>query len=403
MNAHPGQSVAAYRPPTPLQLDLAERMRAHGPIPFADFMRECLYHPEFGYYSRPEARRFADYYTSVDVHPIFGRLLARQLEEMWRALDCPAEFLVVEAGAGTGGLAAHILDFAARSIPNFYQALRYSAVEQSSARRHAHAERLEEHISRGRAISAAELPREIPVGCILSNELFDALPAHRVLFKNGALCEMFVGLSAYGPEDDVAKGSPGSARRSAELVERSGPLSSPEIGEYFLDQGITLREGQVAEAGLEACSWFLDAGRRLGRGFVLTIDYGYEARELYNHRHFRGTLLAYSRHRVSENFLDAPGEQDLTAHVNFTALDAWGRRAGLARTGCVSQMAFLVGLGRANEFADLYASDASEVEKIRARLLLKTLLHPDGMGGTFQVCIHHKGISAPLLTGLQGI
>ena len=403
MNARPGPEVAARRPPTPLQLQLAERMRAHGPLPFAAFMRECLYHPEFGYYSRPEARHFGDYYTSVDVHPIFGRLLARQLAEMWHALDFPTRFLVVETGAGTGGLAAQVLDFAVRALPDFYQALRYVAVEQSPARRHAHAERLEAHVSRGRAISAAELPREIPEGCILSNELFDALPVHRVLCKKGALHEMFVGLRASGAGHDLVEGFPGSAMRSAELEERPGPLSSSEIEEYFLEQGITLREGQFAEAGLEVCRWFLDAGRRLGRGFVLTIDYGYEARELYGERHLRGTLLAYSRHRVSENFLDAPGEQDLTAHVNFTALDVWGGREGLARTGCVSQMAFLVGLGRANEFADLYASDASEVEKIRARLLLKTLLHPEGMGGTFQVCVHHKGISAPRLTGLQGI
>src|ERR1700730_1435760 len=121
MNARPGPEVAAHRPPTPLQLQLAEHMRAHAPIRFADFMRECLYHPEFGYYSRPETRHFADYYTSVDVHPIFGRLLARQLAEMWHALDCPAEFLVVEAGAGTGGLAAHFLDFVVRALPDFYQ------------------------------------------------------------------------------------------------------------------------------------------------------------------------------------------------------------------------------------------------------------------------------------------
>src|SRR3984893_13124780 len=109
MNARPGPEVAARRPPTPLQLQLAERMRAHGPLPFAVFMRECLYHPVFGYYSRLEARHFGDYYTSVDVHPIFGRLLARQLAEMWRVLGSPRPFLVVEAGAGGGCLRGHLL------------------------------------------------------------------------------------------------------------------------------------------------------------------------------------------------------------------------------------------------------------------------------------------------------
>lgn len=384
---------------TPLQQELAGRIRAHGPLPFADFMRECLYHPEFGYYSRPEAQRFADFYTSVDVHPIFGRLLARQLAEMWQALGCPGEFWAVEGGAGTGRLAAQVLDFAARELPDFYGAMKYVAVEQSPARRAAQAATLGPHLSRGRATVAAELPQEIPVGCILSNELLDALPVHRVVVERGALREVYVGLRA-GRREDGTRSDDSSA---SELEEHLGPLTTPEVEEYFRQQGITLQETQQAEAGLDACRWMLDAGRRLERGFVLTVDYGHEAAELYNERHMRGTLLAYSQHRVKEGYLHAPGEQDLTAHVNFTALDVWGRRAGLERSGCVSQMAFLMALGRTNEFADLYPPDASEVERVRARLLLKTLIHPEGMGETFQVCIHHKGIEAPRLTGLAGI
>src|SRR4029077_15081412 len=126
--------------------------------------------------------------------------------------------------------------------------------------------------------------------------------------------------------------------------EERGPLSSAGIANYFQEQQIEPRKGQQAEANLDACTWIMDAGRRLHRGFVLTIDYGHEAAELYNERHMRGTLLAYSAHRATEDFLAHPGEQDLTEHVNFTALDLWGRRAGLARTGCVSQMAFLLAL-----------------------------------------------------------
>jgi SAM-dependent MidA family methyltransferase len=187
------------------------------------------------------------------------------------------------------------------------------------------------------------------------------------------------------------------------FTEQTGALSSGEIVEYFGEQKIIVREGQQAEVNLEACKWILDVGRKLHRGFVLTIDYGHEAAELYNERHMRGTLLAYSDHRATEEFLERPGEQDLTAHVNFTALDLWGRRAGLERTGSVSQMAFLIALGRANEFADLYDEDSSEVERVRARLLLKTLVHPEGMGETFQVFIQHKGIPQPHLTGLAGI
>jgi SAM-dependent MidA family methyltransferase len=370
---------------TPLARALAERIRGSGPIPFAEYMRECLYHPEFGYYSKPEARRFADFYTNVDVHPIFGRLLARQFAEMWDMLGCPREFYAVEVGAGTGRLAGQILDFAARKLPEFYGALQYVSVEQSKARRERQRENLRTHLENGTAISAAELPHGIPAGCVFSNELLDALPVHRLLVQRRNLREIYI-----NSNEDV-------------FTEEPGLLTSADIEQYFEEQHITLREGQQAEVNLEACQWIQDVGRRLDRGFVMTVDYGHEAAELYNERHMRGTLLAYSEHRASEDFFVSPGEQDLTAHVNFTALDVWGRRAGLSRTGCVSQMAFLVALGRANEFADLYDEDSSEVERIRARLLLKSLINPEGMGETFQVFIQHKGIAQPHLTGLQGI
>ena len=368
---------------TPLAGLLAERIRQRGAIPFAEYMRECLYHPEHGYYSRPEAKRFADFYTSVDVHPIFGRLLARQFGEMWALAGKPQPFWVVEAGAGTGRLARHVLDFAARELSGFYGALRYVAVESSAARRAAHAALLAAHGEGGRASSAAELPEQIPVGCVFSNELLDALPVHRVVNEQRTLREMYVALDG------------------EEFCEQLGPPSTLALVEYFRAQGIELREGQQAEAGLTACEWIGDAGRRLHRGFVLTVDYGHEARELYNERHMRGTLLAYHQHRAGEYFYRAPGEQDLTAHVNFTALDLWGRRAGLERAGLVSLAQFLLALGRGNEFADLYEEGQSEVERLRARLLLKNLIHPEGMGETFQVFIQYKGVETPLLTGLE--
>jgi SAM-dependent MidA family methyltransferase len=376
---------ALSTPPAPLERELLQRIRKRGPIPFAEFMGECLYHPQWGYYSKAEAVRFADYYTSVDVHPIFARLLARQLAEMWERLDRPAEFCLAEGAAGTGRLAAQFLDFAARELAEFYGALRYVAVETSAARRATHAAALASHIATGRVVSAAELPAEISCGCILSNELLDAMPVHRVVCEGGELREVYV-----AAEGDA-------------LREESGPLSDPEIATFFREQGVALREGQQAEAGLAACKWIEQAGVRLGRGFVLTVDYGHEAAELYNERHQRGTALAYAGHKVSEDLLRAPGEQDLTAHVSFTALEKWGRRSGLERTGLVTQMEFLMAMGRANEFADLYEPGASEVEKIRGRLLLKTLINPEGMGETFRVFVQHKGIETPELTGLAGL
>jgi SAM-dependent MidA family methyltransferase len=366
---------------TPLARELFARIAAHGPITFAEYMEACLYHPQHGYYSSARRTRFADYYTSVDVHPIFGRLLARQLEQMWRILDRPTQFVVVEAGASVGRLAKHILDFAAARLPEFYAALQYVAVERSAARRARQATALAVHLEAGRAQRSAELPSNISDGCILSNELFDAMPVHRVVQQDGKLQEIKV----------ISSGE--------SLADWLNESLSPGIAEYFARQEIKLEEGQHAEANLAACKWITDAARSLNRGYVLTVDYGYPARQLYNSQRRTGTLLAYRDHKVSENYYDAPGEQDLTAHVNFTALELWGEDAGLEPVGLAPQSRFLVALGRANEFADLYDVGQSETERVRAQLQLSSLIHPEGMGETFQVFIQQKGIasSTPLI------
>jgi SAM-dependent MidA family methyltransferase len=361
---------------TPLARELAARISANGPINFAEYMEACLYHPEFGYYSSEKRTRFADYFTSVDVHPIFGRLLARQLGQMWQILDRPSEFVIVESGAGIGRLAKHILDFAASQLPEFYSALHYVTVERSAARRATHAKFLASHFAAGRAKSSAELPENISAGCILSNEMFDAMPVHRVIQRNGKLHEINVGFDEENFADHISD------------------ILDTGIAEYFARQEIKLVEDQHAEVNLAACKWISDTARRLNRGYLLTIDYGYLARELYNSCRMRGTLLAYRDHKVSENYYAAPGEQDLTAHVNFTALEIWGRDSGFEMLGLVPQSRFLVSLGRKNEFADLYDAGQSETDRVRAQLQLSSLIHPEGMGETFQVFIQKKGIKS---------
>jgi SAM-dependent MidA family methyltransferase len=370
---------------TPLAELLAERIRRCGPVTFADFMRECLYHPVHGYYSKLEAARLADYYTSVDVHPIFGRLLARQLGEMWEHLGRPAEFTLVECGAGVGLLAAQILDFSESNLPAFYGALRYVAVERSAARREQAAGRSKRHGEAGHFAASIEIPPRISAGCLFSNELLDALPVHRTVMLGDVVREVFV---------NFANGC---------FVDSIAPLSTCAIQEYFAIQGVTFQEGQHAEAGLEACDWITEVGRRLERGYVLTIDYGHRAAELFDGYHMRGTLLAYQNHRATENYYASPGEQDLTAHVNFAALETWGKRAGLETAGMTSQTAFLLALGRGNEFADLYDEGQTELEQARARLQLKTLIYPEGMGERFQVLIQQKGTGTAQLTGLAAI
>ena len=370
---------------TPLAELLAERIRRFGPLTFADFMRECLYHPVHGYYSKAESKRFADYYTSVDVHPIFARLLSRQFAEMWEGLGRPAGFALVETGAGVGRFACQVLDFCEAELPAFYRALRYAAVERSALRREQATIHLKRHAAAGHFAACAEVPAHIAAGCFFSNELVDALPVHRVVMEGGALKEILVGF------------------RDGSFTDVVAPLSTCAISEYFAAQDIALCEGQHAEAGLEACDWIVEIGRRLERGYVLTIDYGHPAAELFDDRHMRGTLLAYQNHRANEEFYASPGEQDLTAHVNFTALESWGRRSGLETAGCTSQTAFLLALGQGNEFADLYDEGQTEADRTKARLQLKTLIHPEGMGERFQVLIQRKGGVSERLTGLGGV
>jgi len=368
---------------TPLAELLADRIRRFGPITFADYMRECLYHPVHGYYSKAEAKRFADYYTSVDVHPIFARLLARQFAEMWERLGRPAEFMLVEAGAGAGRFAAQVLDFCQAKVPAFYAALRYVAVERSASRREQATIYSKPHATAGHFASSAEVPAHIVAGCFFSNELIDALPVHRVVMNSDAMKEILVGF------------------RDGKFVDVVAPVSTCAISEYFAAQGIGLIDGQHAEAVLEACDWISEIGWRLERGYVLTIDYGHPAADLFDDHHMRGTLLAYQNHRASEDFYASPSEQDLTAHVNFTALELWGKRSGLETAGFTPQTAFLLALGQGNEFADLYDEGQTEAERTKARLQLKTLIHPEGMGERFQVLVQRKGVDASQLTGFQ--
>jgi SAM-dependent MidA family methyltransferase len=368
---------------TALHKLLIENIHAGGPITFADYMETCLYHPEFGYYSGSLERRRADYYTSVDMSPIFGRLIARQLYEMWMLLASPSRFTIVELGAGTGSLARQILDFSRDKLPIFYAAIEYRVIEISVKRLDVAGGVLADHILAGHVFVLKETSEVIPQGCILSNEFLDALPVHRVVMHEGKFEEIYV--DAIGDA----------------LIERRMPVSSPELEEYFRRQQVELREGQHAEAAVRACEWIETIGGILGRGFVLTIDYGREARELYDEHHMSGTMLAYWQHRASEDFYRAPGEQDLTAHANFTALDSWGAKSGLVRTGLTSQTNFLLSLAREFHFADLKVEGAGEAGQVRSRLQFKSLIFPEGMGETFQVMVQHKGIAQPVLTGLK--
>ena len=360
---------------------LVDRIARAGPLTFAAFMEACLYHPEHGYYTRRvPATGPRDYVTSPEVGPLFGRLLAWQLREMWELLGRPGRFDLVECGAGRGALAAGILEAVHAKAPDFAAALRVTLIEVSPRLREQAQAALE---GQGERVAIVEqLPAGVS-GCLLSNELVDALPVHRLVRRGRGLRESYV------------------SARGGELAEVESEPSSPALARYLERYGAPLQEDQHAEINLAALDWLQQAAAALERGFLLTIDYGYRARELYGAAHQRGTLLAYREHRTSENWLSWPGEQDLTAQVNFTALEERGSELGLAALGYVPQAQFLLGLARASGVVEQLEKEADTPEARATRNQLKQLIHPEGMGEAFKVLVQAKGVAGSRLSGLQ--
>lgn len=351
----------------------------NGPVPFSRYMELCLYHPEWGFYARPGERfgKTGDYYTASDVHAVFGRLLARQFHQMWQALGQPERLDLVELGPGRGLFARDVLDWSAGKFPEFFRALRYRLVEQSSHLRDRLREWLREYVTSGRASVETELAEFDDSAIVFANEFFDALPVEVVDWRG-----------------QVRVGAEGER-----LVERFVP-ASPEALEFLDSYGVHPEEGERVEATLQAVRWMRDGAARIRRGFLLVIDYGYTRDELLAGRH-RGTVTAMRSHTVSDSPYEAPGEQDITAHVNFTALRAAGHAEGLDLRGHVTQAQFLIGIGEENEFADAFEGIRSPQEHTKVALQLKHLVTPAGMGETFHVLVMGKGVGEPELSGMR--
>jgi SAM-dependent MidA family methyltransferase len=355
---------------------IADRIRASGPISFAEFMDISLYHPELGYYARAAQKtgRAGDFFTSVDVGPIFGELLAKQFAEMFRLIG-PRAFDLVEAGAGSGRLARDVLDSAQKHDPEFYAAIRLSLVEQSPAARASQVETLGPHAPL-LAHSSSALPEEIH-GVIYANELLDALPTHVVVMTEAGLREVFV---------DV---QPSTSAQGPRFVERFEELSTPRIAEYLSRAGAEMRSGWRAEVNLRAQEWTKNAAASLRRGFMVLIDYGHDERELYDASHSAGTLTSYKQHSQLADCLQEPGETDITAHVDLSAVTRTAEHSGLDVLARLDQTYFMLGLG----ITDL------EGLSLHQRLALKTLLLPGGLGSTHKVLIFGKGVGTPHLKG----
>ena len=373
------QRVPPQNHSSPLAALLHQQAQVAAGISFADFMAQVLYHPQYGYYmvTRDRIGKSGDFFTSSSVNALFGRLVARQLMQMAALL--PAEkFQVVEQGAGEGHLALDILDTLADEAPELYARLSYTLIELSQDNRQRQAKNLAGH--NGKIAWCGEDDWSIISGCFLSNELVDAFPVHIVEKHSGVLHEVFV-----------------TSREDA-FVEELRASSNPRLDGYFSWLGCGPIEGNRAEVNLAALDWMRLVGQRVHQGFVLTIDYGYPAKELYAPHRRAGTLMCYHRHQADDNPYDRVGEKDITAHVDFTALQKAGREVGLETLCFSEQYRFLLGLGFFEELVRLEATAANEKEARALRLSLKNLIMPEaGMGETFKVLVQGKNVGTPEL------
>lgn len=357
---------------------LARRIAERGPIPFTEFMETALYAPGAGYYTsgRQTWGACGDYVTSIDMSPVFARTLARQVMEFWEVLGSPSSFELIEAGAGRGWLSMGILDHVRNASPGLFEALRVRLVELGAPQEEAAGAKASWH----RSLDEIE---PVEAACVISNELIDAFPVHRVEFANGELKELYVD------------------RNGASFVERPGPLSVPELAEYFRLIGVEPFEGLRTEVCLEAGRWIRRAASVFEKGFVLTVDYGMPARELYSPERKGGSLHCHFRHTLNDNPFVNIGEQDMTAHVDFTALALYGKMAGMELTGFTTQKNFLLGLGILEELREPASFGADGVEDVNFNRALGSLISPGGMGDTFKVMVHHKGLDKPRLKGFS--
>jgi SAM-dependent MidA family methyltransferase len=364
----PGLDLARPLPESDPRLlaRIREEIEAHGPMPFERFMVIALYDPEAGYYSADREERgpgrSGDFLTAPEGHPIFGWAIARRLEALWMELDRPDPFTIREHGAGSGALALGILDGLRRSASPLLAATRYQAIDVSPGATRGF----------GQAIEAAGLARfvepadeRLGAGAILANELLDALPVHRVEGgPDGELLERFV---VVGPDGEG-------------LGTSLGVPSTPALAARLSAEGVTLEPGQPAEVCLALDRWVAIAAAPLERGLLLVIDYGAEARDLYSPT--RGsTLRAYHRHRVHDDPLVAIGRQDLTAHVDLTALERAAVSAGLTPLARTTQADYLAHLGLGELLLERQSDPTTTLESyLAARSAVVRMLDPRATG-----------------------
>ena len=315
-----------------------------------------------GYYNRRPAD---DYFTSPAVHPAFGALLAILVHRTWMALGCPAQFTVVELAAGDGRLARDFTSYASEICPEFAGALAYIAVDRAAYRFD------QSELRSFEIVRSNDIPLRGIVGCVLSNELVDALPVHRFEMRDGTPKEVYVTLDG------------------GELVEVLEEPSTPQIPERLSTLGRRLPDGFRGEVNLGIRPLMQKLSEALDRGLVVTIDYGHEIRELYSPIRAAGTLQTYLRHAHGSSLYRQIGRQDMTSHVDFTTLVAEGTAAGLQPVGLTSQREALGALGVNSMLSDLSRMGLRSRGYSENRVALEELVRVDGLGG-FKWLIQEK-------------
>lgn len=361
---------------------LRAEIRANGPITFARFMERALYEPALGYYAVDTERptRAGDFLTAPELHPIFGHALARQLDELWRRLGRPEPFTVREYGAGQGTLFRAIIDGLRRAGSGLAEAVRYQLIDLP-AQQAAAQQRLAD-AGHATVLESASAGQPF-TGCALANEFVDALPVQRLLIDGGRLRELYV---------DWADGR---------LVEVAGEPSDDRLSGWFANAGIELVEGQRAEVNLAMLDWIAQLADDLERGCALVIDYGAAAADLYGPGRPTGSLRAFRGQHVSSDVLAAVGHQDITAHVDFEALEHAARGAGMDVLGRTRQAEFLLGCG----LDELYVTARAEADTdwesaLTLRSAVRRLLDPQQMGGYLVTVLGHGVERDPPLSGL---